>query len=387
MSNPREAAIAVEFIVESGHVGGAETQLLTLCDRLVQAGHRPTVLFLQGVGPIVDALRDAGVPVAAVTTPERRRPAWSRWPVFGRLDSARQYARYGRRPAPATGIVHAMLDGSIAASQALRPAIPDRQAFVAGILGGRKGRQGALDVGGAIRARRFATSLRAADAVICNAAHLRDEVVRDLGVPASRVVVIPNGVDLPTRPARPDHAPPRGVVVANFHPYKGYDDLVDAVGLLGQPPVLRLCGTGSERNRVLQRAHGMGLGGVLVGVEPPADVAAELRSAQFAVHPSRTEGLSNAILEEMAAGLPVIACDVGGNPALVEHGVNGLLVPAGDPPALARAIEALAGDPGTRARMGAASRAKASALSWDRCVAAHVEAYRAVLLARSAGTR
>jgi len=80
------------------------------------------------------------------------------------------------------------------------------------------------------------------------------------------------------------------------------------------------------------------------------------QSAQIYVQPSRFEGMSNAILEAMASGLPIIATDVDGNPDLVNEGENGLLVPTDDPPRLAAAMQQLLTDPELREKMGRASR-------------------------------
>jgi len=77
------------------------------------------------------------------------------------------------------------------------------------------------------------------------------------------------------------------------------------------------------------------------------------------VLPSRAEGMSNALLEYMAAGRPIVATAVGGNTELVEHGVHALLVPPDDPGALARAIDRLLADRPLACRMGAAARRRA----------------------------
>jgi L-malate glycosyltransferase len=82
-----------------------------------------------------------------------------------------------------------------------------------------------------------------------------------------------------------------------------------------------------------------------------------MAAADVLVLPSRQEGLSNALLEAMAAGLPVIASRVGGNVELVRDGHTGLLFPAGDPQALARALLALQRDPTLRVRLGREARA------------------------------
>ena len=92
---------------------------------------------------------------------------------------------------------------------------------------------------------------------------------------------------------------------------------------------------------------------------------------------SRSEGFPVAVLEAMAAGLPVVATDVGGVAEAVEHGETGLLVPAADSEALARALERLVADGALRRRLGAAGRARARSLfDVERYRAAYAELYR-----------
>ena len=90
-----------------------------------------------------------------------------------------------------------------------------------------------------------------------------------------------------------------------------------------------------------------------------SDVAPLLPALDAFVLPSLAEGISNTILEAMACGVPVIATDVGGNRELVAEGETGMLVPAGDVPALAAGILRLADDAAMRARFGLGSRARA----------------------------
>ena len=87
-------------------------------------------------------------------------------------------------------------------------------------------------------------------------------------------------------------------------------------------------------------------------------MSALLGQTDIAVLPSYREGVPSSLLEAAACGLPLIATDVPGCREIVQPGVNGLLVPAKDAPALAAAIRQLCADPATRQRMGQASRAK-----------------------------
>lgn len=364
------SGLVIEYVIGSGEIGGAETQLVTLCQHLKAQGHHPRVLFLQRSGPLVEQLADLGVPTAGVR--ERGRSL----PVVGGLATLADYRRFGRRGHAAPDVVHALMDGAIAASRLLHP---EGTPLVAGILGMRIPKPRRIDPGWEARLRLLGRTLRGADAVVCNAPHLKAEVEEQFRLDPDRVHVILNGIDLPPWTSDAGARPPAGVVVANFHPYKGHDVLVAALRLLPDPPVVRLCGTGQTRTALQEAARDLPC---VEFVDPPADVPAELRRAQFAVHPSRTEGLSNAILEEMAAGLAVIACDVGGNPVLVEDGVTGLLVPAGDARALADAIARVVGDDAARVEMGRRGRAAAARLSWDACVRAHVALYEGLRAAR-----
>lgn len=105
------------------------------------------------------------------------------------------------------------------------------------------------------------------------------------------------------------------------------------------------------------------------------DVAAELAGAQFAVHTASSEGFANAVLEEMVAGLPVVAFAVGALPLLVGHGRSGLLLGRVNHGAHGMAIEMVATRPDLRVRMGAAARARAAEFSWATCVQQHLELF------------
>ena len=158
------------------------------------------------------------------------------------------------------------------------------------------------------------------------------------------------------------------VVVASLQPQKGQRVLVDACAILrdrGRSVRATLIGEGTERPALEQRVRELALDGVvtLAGALPRDRVANLVGAADVVVQPSvvlasgKTEGIPVALMEALAAERAVVASRVSGIPELVRDGETGLLVPPGDPTALADAIERLAGDPGLRAALGAAGRA------------------------------
>jgi glycosyltransferase involved in cell wall biosynthesis len=140
-----------------------------------------------------------------------------------------------------------------------------------------------------------------------------------------------------------------------------------------------LIGEGDKLEETRQRAIERGVLDRVEFVDPPAPVEAELHAAQFAIHPSRTEGLSNAILEELAAGLPVIATDVGGTRLLVEDGVNGFVVPPGDEHQLAKRLAELAASPDLRSGMALEARQRVHAFDWRTCTDKYIGLFEAAI--------
>jgi glycosyltransferase involved in cell wall biosynthesis len=163
-----------------------------------------------------------------------------------------------------------------------------------------------------------------------------------------RIVSIPNGVPVPPVPwqRRPDwRVAPRAAFVGRLAPEKGLDTLIDAwpaVRAAHPGARLILIGEGPERPALEARARALGLTlGPGQAVELPgaaADVTAALRDADLFVLPSREEGMSIALLEAMALGIPLVASSIPGNRRIVADFKHGRLAPPDDPQALARVI-------------------------------------------------
>lgn len=219
----------------------------------------------------------------------------------------------------------------------------------------------------------------------------------DVRVPANRVSTIPNGVDL-SRFARGSREearealglPPDAPVVCTvgrLDPVKDQVGLVRAfAGLLPAHPeaMLVIAGDGPFRDDLARATAELRVGDRVRMLGEYRDVPGVLAAADVFTLPSIAEGMSNTLLEAMAAGLPAVATRVGGNPELVEDGVTGRLVPARDPGALREALAAYLDDPHLRAMHGKAGRQRAvECFSLERMCQDYTDLYRRLLPAGS----
>jgi glycosyltransferase involved in cell wall biosynthesis len=180
-----------------------------------------------------------------------------------------------------------------------------------------------------------------------------------------------------------------GVVVANLVSYKGHADLVAAMARIaprmGQPWAILCVGRDDgARLRVELQARELGLGDQIVLAGVRHDVARLLAAADLSILPSHQEGFSNAIIEAMASGLPMVVTDAGGNAEAVLHERTGLVVPPRDPERLGEAILRLAQDPVLRQRLGEAGQARAKErFSLKACIDHYEVLYRGLLAGKS----
>lgn len=242
---------------------------------------------------------------------------------------------------------------------------------------------------------------RAADHLIANAEAIGRQLVREERLPRDRVTVIHNGIDLERFDARARRDPEAplpsadgGVIVAHVanmnHAVKAQEILIEVFSWLKpRHPQARLwlIGDGPRRALLERLAAGLGLTREVAFLGRRGDVPALLRRCQIGVLSSRAEGLSNAIIESMAAGLPMVVTDAGGNAELVANEERGFVVPIDSKLLFAARLETLIGDPGLRARMGrSARRFVERSLGVDRLVAGHAAVYRRILDGEARGS-
>jgi glycosyltransferase involved in cell wall biosynthesis len=167
--------------------------------------------------------------------------------------------------------------------------------------------------------------------------------------------------------------------VANLRAEKGLEVLLAAAARVVRDrpgTVFQLVGNGTMRERLEAQARELGLGDAVRFLGHREDVPEVLHGSDLFVLPSRSEAFPNGVVEGMAAGLPVVASDVGGIPELIEHERNGLLVPVGDDQALAAALLRLIDDPVKAAALAAAARDTIQrGYSFERMVAAFEALY------------
>ncbi|MCP4643905.1 MAG: glycosyltransferase family 4 protein [bacterium] len=218
---------------------------------------------------------------------------------------------------------------------------------------------------------------RRAARVIANSAGLRQLALET--APSQAIDIIENGVDCETY--RPGPVPGEGLralCVSRLTSRKGIDLAVRAIALMKQEhATLTICGTGDQEFHLKRLCGNLGLNDrvtFLGHLEKEALVRA-YQSHDVMVLPSKHEGMSNAALEAMACGLPVLMSDTGGARELLVNDRNGLLLRDRTPEDIAANLTLYAHDPDRVRRHGVAARATAESKSWRTVAEAYVGAY------------
>lgn len=224
--------------------------------------------------------------------------------------------------------------------------------------------------------------------VLGNSQRVVDQLVEEEGLSKARVKLLYNGVTLPS-PAAIDMRAELGldkeslvyIITANLIPYKGHADLLEAFALanIQQKWDLLVVGHDSAKiqSELAAQANRLNISEHVHFLGARRDISDLLHCSDIGILCSHEEGFSNAILEGMAAGLPMIVTDVGGNAEAVLDQKNGLVVPSRDPVALGAALKKLAEQPELRTEFGkAGKRRQQEEFSLEACVEAYENMYR-----------
>jgi glycogen synthase len=233
---------------------------------------------------------------------------------------------------------------------------------------------------------------RSADAVIVLTDRLAGLLERE-GLPPERVHVIPTGVDRELfRPGKADPLPGvperRVTFVGRLVVAKGVDVLLEAARHLPPDVHVVFVGDGELRSWLRERADRIGLGHRihLTGFVPHDVVPAMLEHSKALVLPSLYEELGSVLLEAMEARVPIVASRVGGIPAIVRHGIDGLLVPPSEPRALAEALTQVLTDPALSRRRARGDATSSRGRDWPSMARKVRGVYEAVIGSRDGVT-
>jgi len=340
---PSSGRRKVFYLLDSLNIGGTETQAVELALRLPPDRYQVTMGCLRAEGPLLDKLKNSVVEV------EQFHPRGGLDSPAGLYQFARlaAYLRRGKYDIVHTHDLWSNLMGVIAGRVAGVPAIVSSRRDLAHLdwYQGKK--------------RNWLRRIQnLSGVVLANATPIRDALISEDGFAPEKLRVIHNGVDTARfqrgRRDRTRLFPGVGdaklvVLVGNMHSdVKGHPWVIAAApAVLREFPEARFifAGDGTCRGSLEKQVAELGLERNFIFLGRRADIPDVLASCDFALLPSRAEGLPNAVLEYMAAGLPTIASNVGGNAELVQDGVTGLLVPAEDSAALSGAMLTLLRDP------------------------------------------
>lgn len=378
----RVGARPLLFVIGSLDIGGAEGHLARVVPRLDRAVWAPAIFTLVRRGALADALERQGVPVHGTHFPDflRGRDVASRTLRLVLMFAQLVGHLLRRKPC----LVHYFLPASYLVGL---PATFVAHALT--LFSGRLPRRVMSRRSLNLYQRKYPLLARlerllhkGCSVVVGNSRAVLAELEAE-GIPRGRLELIYNGIDMPPE-ERGDRGalraalglPESAVVVtqvANLIPYKGHADLLDAFATAraAASVELALCLVGRDDGigaELAAKAEALGLAGCVAWLGARDDVAAILAASDVGVLSSHQEGFSNAVLEGMAAGLPMVVTRVGGNPEAVIDGDTGLVVEPRDSAGLAEALVRLAEDAALRRRLGAAARRRVEAdFSLARC--------------------
>ena len=368
-------AQSIFFYTDSRVLGGAENAMFMLLDSLDREEWEPTLLLEDApeVEPLRERAAEQGVPVRLIE------------PLPLGLHGARRLPRLVRllrRERPA--VFHAHMSSPVACKWGLAAAVMARVPAVVGTV-----QVGAYEPPDRSAYWQLRLLARGVGRYLAVSREIAAELVERLGWPAERVEVAHNAVDVErvavAAPAglraRLGGSETRPLVLtpARLDAQKGHPILLEAIAELPEALFL-FAGEGPERGALEARAAELGVSERVRFLGRREDIPQLLAACDVFALPSLYEGSSLAVLEAMAAGIPIVSSAIGGTEELIEDGRSGLLVPPGDAKALAAALRRLLEEPGLREQLATRARERVDTdLTREQNAERVAETYRELL--------
>jgi len=353
----------IAIVIGSNSIGGAEKQARELTKQLNSLGHASDIIFLHdkpfSSGPEGSSF---GFPTKQFKFPDNQLGS----KFFVQLIKLFIFLKKNNYD-----VIHSFLPESVMLAATYKLLSRKNTVHVAGVRGEYFKKLG-------LKEKLYIYLIRKSDGVVCNSDSLRKVCILEYGVSPTIISVIPNGVEVGSTKSTLQNNPKRAIVVANYQPYKGYDLLFNALVQVKMPVEIHIVGRGNFKEifaKEIQKipAH------VKLNFRGELSAQPEFQEFDFAIHPSRTEGMSNAIMEELSNGLPVLAFQVGGNSQLIQNNFNGFLIQELNALELSDRINFLLANPELTGKLSFQAINSMKKYSFTRQAQRHIELYQHLL--------
>lgn len=362
-----EKKINIVSLMTTLQIGGVETQLCEIVTRLNRERFAPVVYCLDDGGPLAVILERHRIPVVIADTPPCLRHS-----VWRKFESMRALYAYFRKTQPDIVLgysYHASLYGGLAAKLAGIPILITHRKSLGYFKDGKPGYQFAENI-----LNRFT------DGVIVNSSAVRNDVLTREKIAPQKLHVIYDGVDISKYAPAPMPSKHQALihqqkarwgiaegeavigVVANLRPCKGHIEYITAAAeVIKTCPATKFLCIGEERGMKAQLerlAQDLGIAAHVIFTGAVSNMPEMFHLLDIVVSASHEEGFSNALLEGMACGKPIVATAVGGTVEQVVHERTGLLVPPRNSAMLAQALISLLAHPDKAHQFGREARTR-----------------------------